>query len=155
MVPVVTSLQDGSKWPLFHPHSHGFVCDYVSRLCVHFVSRLICMTKRIWEKWWHMTFKARSSKTLQFLPCSWIAHSRESQLPYCRLLKQLSGEVHVVKNGGPLPTTIKNLRSSQQLSKWAILEADPSPPGKSSEYCNSRQHLACNLTRDSDPEPPR
>lgn len=74
IVSVITNLQDGSEWPLLilPQYSQLYIIPF------HFVSGLVCITKKIWVKWQCVTFKVRSSKTLWFLPCSWITSSSRS-----------------------------------------------------------------------------
>lgn len=87
-----------------------FQYSQLNTIPFHFVSRLVCITKRIWKKWQHVTFEARSSRHCGF--CLAFAARVPEKTNCCieRTLKQLSGKVRVVRNEGLLPTDSKNLR---------------------------------------------
>lgn len=103
-------LQDGSKWP--PPLSPQ------SQLCMSLFQDFVCTLFQGWSAWpkeygrndgmWlsrlghqrHGSF----SLALRLLPPG------KASCHTVRMLKQLSGEVHVVRNGGLLSTSSKNLR---------------------------------------------
>lgn len=77
-------------------------------LCVvhsHTTPGLACMTNRIRQRWWYMTWHQAIEDTVASALISNLDHSLgESQLQCCKDTQVASGEAHTERNGGFQPT---------------------------------------------------
>lgn len=93
---------------------------------------------------WDTRFRPKRHCGFSPLSRSGLIALWEASCHVMRTLKQPCGEVHVVRNGGLLPTAGRNWGLLQITRQWAVLEADPTP----------HDCLDCHLMKDPEPEPP-
>lgn len=96
----------------------------------------------------NLTFKAKSSNTLQALSCSLGLFIQEEPSSHrVKTFKQSDDKVHETRNWCLLPT------ASMKLLVIGVNKLCSDPPGLASDNWKSRWHLACTFISDAKPEP--
>lgn len=129
---MVDSLQDGPKDPCL------MICTYLSSSLPQ--CAVVCVTNRIWEKWWYVIFKIITRYCSFYFDHIFLASLalREACCRVLRILQKLCGEAHVVRNWGLQATAMWiNLHGSGSSSPIRS-SGDCSPSWQFSQQTNER-----------------